>query len=140
MDNNIVKVGVGVFVMKEGKVLLGKRKLSHGEGEYETPGGHLEYMESFEDCAKREVREEVGIEITNIRLLYTANLRVWKPKHYIHIEVVADWLSGEPQVMEPDKKEKWEWYKLNEIPKPLFKTEELALQSIKSGEPYYDLE
>ena len=41
------KVGIGVMVFKDGKVLMGKRKSSHGEGEWAWPGGHLEYMESF---------------------------------------------------------------------------------------------
>ena len=41
MDNkeNRPKVGLGVMVMKDGKVLLGKRKGSHGAGEYVWPGG-----------------------------------------------------------------------------------------------------
>jgi 8-oxo-dGTP diphosphatase len=47
MDNNLPKVGIGVVVVKEGKILLGKRKGSHGNGEYAGPGGHLEYLESF---------------------------------------------------------------------------------------------
>lgn len=51
------KTGVGVMILKNGKVLLGKRKGSHGEGEFAFPGGHLEYMEGFADCARREVLE-----------------------------------------------------------------------------------
>ena len=42
------RVGIGVIILKDGKVLLGKRKGSHGAGEYAFPGGHLEYMESFD--------------------------------------------------------------------------------------------
>ena len=42
------KVGVGVMVFKDGKILLAKRKGSHGAGEYAFPGGHLEFGESFE--------------------------------------------------------------------------------------------
>lgn len=57
------KVGIGVMILKQGKVLLGMRKGSHGAGELAFPGGHLDYMESFEDCARRETREERGIEI-----------------------------------------------------------------------------
>ena len=53
------KVGVGIMILKNGKVLLGKRKGSHGEGEFAFPGGHLEYMESFANCAKREIAEFV---------------------------------------------------------------------------------
>ena len=61
------KVGIGVMIFKDDKILLGKRKGSHGEDEYAFPGGHLEYMESFAGCARREVSEECGIEIDNIR-------------------------------------------------------------------------
>jgi 8-oxo-dGTP diphosphatase len=54
------------MIVKNGSVLLGKRKGSHGEGEYAFPGGHLEYMESFEQCAHRETLEECGVEIEHI--------------------------------------------------------------------------
>ena len=50
------------MILKNGKVLLSKRKGSHGEGEFAFPGGHLEYMEGFADCARREVQEEYGIK------------------------------------------------------------------------------
>jgi len=84
-EDNRPKVGVGILVLKDKKVLLGKRKGSHGEGEYAFPGGHLEYMESFEDCAKREVTEECGIEISNIQFQFLANVTKYAPKHYAHI-------------------------------------------------------
>ena len=64
-------VGVGVMILKDEKVLLGKRKGSHGAGEYAFPGGHLEYLESFSTCAQREVMEECGIEIDQIRFQFT---------------------------------------------------------------------
>ena len=132
------KVGIGVMVMKNGKVLLGKRKGSHGVGEYAFPGGHMEYMESFEECAKREVREETGIEIENVRFLRLLNLKSYKPKHYVDIGIIADWKSGEPEVMEPDKAERWDWYDMDHLPKPQFSTVPSYIEAYKTGRNFWD--
>jgi 8-oxo-dGTP diphosphatase len=120
-------------------VLLAKRKSSHGDGEYAFPGGHLEYMESFADCAKRETREECGIEIENIRFQFLAKGTMYAPKHYVHIGVVADWKSGEPQVLEAEKSESWDWYPLDQLPQPLFSFCEIACRVLETGENYFDI-
>lgn len=125
------------MILKEGKVLLGKRLGSHGKGEYAFPGGGLEYLETFEDCAKRETREECGIEIRNIRFLYLMNLLQYAPKHYVHIGLVADWASGEPRVLEKDKCESWEWYAPDALPHPLFGTIAQAIESFRTGKNYF---
>ncbi|MBI2065686.1 MAG: NUDIX domain-containing protein [Candidatus Zambryskibacteria bacterium] len=135
---NVVKVGVGVMIMKDGKVLLGKRKGSHGEGEYAWPGGHMEYMESFTDCAKREVMEETGMEIDNIRLLRVYNLKEYAPKHYCDIGLIADWKNGEPKIMEPNKIEGWGWYDLEALPSPLFSTIPSYIEAYKTGRNFWD--
>jgi len=134
------RVGVGVMLMKDGKILFAKRRGSHGEGEYAFPGGHLEYMESFEDCARREVREECGLEIQNIRFQYFANVTKYAPKHYVHIGLVADWKSGEPKILEPDKfASTWEWYEIDHPPEPLFEFCALAIECHKTGRNYLDV-
>lgn len=138
MNEQDVRVGLGVMVMKDGKFLLGKRKGSHGGGQYSFPGGHLEYMESIEDCARREVREEAGIEIKNIRFVRLLNLKDYAPKHYIDIGTIADWESGEPTVMEPDKCEGWGWYTEQELPKPHFSGLESYFEALKGGKIFYD--
>lgn len=137
-EHNRPKVGIGVMVFKDGKVLLGKRKGSHGQGEYAWPGGHLEYMESFESCVKREVMEEAGIEITDIKFLRLLNLKTYAPKHYVDIGLMAQWKSGEPKVMEPEKCEGWEWYDMDNLPKPLFGTIDSYIESYRTGRNYWD--
>ena len=137
-QTNRPQVGICVVVMKDGKVLLGKRKGSHGEGDYASPGGHLEYMESFENCVRREVMEETGIEVENIRFLRLMNLKEYAPKHYIDIAVLCDWKSGEPKVMEPNKCEGWDWYSLDNLPSPLFKTWRENIEALKTGKNYFD--
>ena len=138
MEENKPRVGVGIMILKHGKVLLGKRKGSHGAGEYAFPGGHLEYMESFRACAERETTEECGIEIRNVRFLYLANLQKYAPKHYVHIGLVADWQSGEPKVLETEKCESWDWYDIKDLPEPLFETCTQSIESYEMGKNYYD--
>lgn len=132
------RVGIGVMIIKNGRVLLGKRKSSHGTGEYAWPGGHMEYTESFERCAKRETFEEAGIEIENVRFLRLLNLKDYAPKHYVDIGLVADWKSGEPRVCEPDKIESWNWYEMDKLPAPLFSALPTYFEAYKTGKNYYD--
>lgn len=138
MESNRPKVGVGVMIFKDGQILLGKRKSSHGEGEYAFPGGHLEYMESFEKCAKRETLEECGIQIKNIQFQFLANVTKYAPKHYVHIGLTADWASDEPQVLEPNKSESWRWYEIGNLPEPIFEMCKMAIESYKTRNIYFD--
>lgn len=131
------KVGVGVMVFKDGKVLLGKRKNSHGAGEYAWPGGHLEYMEGMENCARREVREETGIEIKNLRFLRVMNFKTAE-KHYADLSFIAEWELGEPKVLEPEKCEGWEWYEIDNLPQPLFGSIISSVEAYKTGKTFFD--
>ena len=133
------KVGVGVMILKDGKVLLGKRLNAHGAGDWAFPGGHLEYKESFVQCATRETKEESGVDIKNIRFQFVANVMDWAPKHYLHIGMVADWADGEPRALEPEKCERWDWFPLDALPEPLFRTCAMAKEVYKSGQVCFDL-
>ena len=118
---NRPKVGLGVIIIKDNKVLLGQRKNAHGEGTWCPPGGHLEYRETWEECAERETLEETGIKIKNIRFgTVTNDIFTKEDKHYITISMLADYQSGEPEVMEPDKCEQWDWFTWDNLPQPLF--------------------
>ena len=132
------RVGVGVMVLKDNKVLLGRRKNAHGGGEYANTGGHVELMESLLETARRETMEEAGITIKNIRFLCVSNITDYAPKHYLDIGFIADWESGEPQVLEPDKREAWEWYDLDNLPEPLFASTAKYIEAYKTGRNFWD--
>ncbi|MBX4191159.1 NUDIX domain-containing protein [Candidatus Saccharibacteria bacterium] len=140
MKNNRPQVGVGLLVVKDGQILLGRRKNAHGDGEYGGPGGHLELGETIEECAKRELAEEAGsnIKIKNLRFLCFINLRKYMPKHYAHIHMMAEWRSGEPQNLEPEVRESWAWYSIDDLPQPLFGTTNQAVDAYKTGKNFFE--
>lgn len=115
------KIGVAVYILKDNKVLLLRRKGSHGEGTWCPPGGHLEFGESLEDCAVREALEETNVKIKNIRF-GTATNDIFKEekKHYITIHMIADYASGEAKIIEPGKCTDIGWFSWRALPKPLF--------------------
>jgi len=82
-ENQNLKIGVGVMIFKDGKVLIGKRKNRHGDGEYSFCGGGLDYMQSFEDCAKQEVLEEAGIKIKNIKPEISVLMPIYNGEKYL---------------------------------------------------------
>ncbi|MFZ5365484.1 MAG: nucleotide triphosphate diphosphatase NUDT15 [Patescibacteria group bacterium] len=115
------KVGVGVIIRKDNKVLLGLRTGHHGIGTHSLPGGHLEWNESIEQCAKRETLEETGLKIKNLRhSIYTNDIFKKEKKHYVTVFIVADYASGELKIKEPNREVNWRWYSWNKLPKPLF--------------------
>lgn len=132
------KVGVGIMIFKNEKVLFGKRINAHGAGEYSFPGGHLEHGESIIDCAKREVLEETGIKIKNPKLLCVSNEKKYLPKHYVNIGIIAEWESGEPMVTEPDKYIEIGWYDPSNLPNPKFEVVDNYLEAYRSGKNFFD--
>lgn len=120
-----VRVGVGAFVLSSSQqdsqnptFLIGKRLGSHGAGTYALPGGHLEFGESPEECAAREILEETGLKVKNVRFLTATNDILKKDKkHYITMFMVCEQSNekDEARVMEPDKCEGWEWSSWEEL-------------------------
>ncbi|KAL1689292.1 NUDIX hydrolase domain-like protein [Schizophyllum commune] len=134
-----VRVGVGAFVTNQsGQFIVGKRKGSHGAGTYALPGGHLEYGESFEACATREVLEETGLEIADITFLTATNdIMAAENKHYVTV-FVRGRVAGErtepqhnvnecsSQVLEPEKCEGWEWVAWDQLRDWITRSENLT--------------
>ena len=121
MSSGIVRVGVACFIAKDGKFLMGQRKGAHGASTWSIPGGHQEFGESFEDTARREVLEETGLKIKNIRFGAITNDRFPKDnKHYVSIWMISDYDKGQEQITEPDYYINQKWVSFNKLPSPLF--------------------
>lgn len=133
------KIGIGVMIIKNKRILIGRRgkASSHASGTWSFPGGHLETGESFKSCALREIKEECGVKVKNVRFKCVANIKKYG-NHHILIGLVADWKSGEPKNLEPEKTANWQWFPINKLPKPLFEGSRLLTLGYKTRKNYFD--
>ncbi len=123
-------VGVAVIIEREGRVLLLQRHGSHGAGSWATPGGHLDFGESPEQCAIREAQEETGLDVTDVRFrAITNDVFVAEGKHYITIWMEGHCGAGEPIVNAPDEATAIGWFAWDALPAPLF----LPLENLLAG-------
>jgi 8-oxo-dGTP diphosphatase len=134
LDKVRPSVGVGAMVIRDGQILLGRRIGFHGAGTYGWPGGGLEFGESLEEAAAREVRQESGLTVAGVELICVSNIREYD-RHYIDFEFLVE-ATGEPKVLEPDRCESWEWFSLDSLPSPLFRPVEIGLSSYRTGRLY----
>lgn len=120
---SFVKVGVGALLIKNGKVLLGKRLSKIGNNMFSPPGGLVDFWEEPFDAIVREVTEECNLSIR------TAHKGPWFSNihqdqgaldHSISLFYLVTDFSGKLTTKEPDKCESWNWYELNKLPTPLF--------------------
>lgn len=143
MDEKKIGVGIGVMILKDGKVLLGKRhedpekasSLLKGEGTWTMPGGKLNFGETFEQGAIRETEEETGLKLKNLGVLCINNDKI-DDAHFVTIGLFSDKFLGEPIVMEPDRITEWQWFDIDNLPSPLFFPSERVLDNFKKNKFY----
>ena len=132
--------GFGVLIIRDGKVLLGRRhddaekadSMLHGEGTWTCPGGKLHFGESFEGGAIREVMEETGIAIRKPEVMSVTN-DIVQDAHFVTIGLLAREFDGEPGVMEPDEITEWRWFPLGALPEKIFFPSEKLIRNYLEG-------
>lgn len=138
--NNLgsIRLGAGVIIIKDGKTLLAKRKgqKALAKGHWGSAGGHVEPGETPAQAAIREAKEELGIDVGNLKFL-TCLDEQWKDgRQYVDVIFLAEIISGQPKPMEPDKVEAVDWFALDNLPEPMFAPVKIALQALKTGRHY----
>lgn len=118
MKDEVPRIAVNIVVVRNGQVLLGKRRGKVGEGCWGYPGGKLEFYEALEACAHRELAEETGLVAGKMTFLNMIN----DPRpdedqtHWLHIQFLAEAVAGEPKLTEPDKFYEWRWFSVGSMP------------------------
>ncbi len=144
MEEKRVGVGVGVLILKDNKVLLGKRNQDpkkassalKGEATWTMPGGKIRFGESFEETAKREVSEETGMQLNKARVICTNNDKI-ETAHFVTIGLLAEEFKGEPKAMEPEQITEWRWFPIDKLPTPLFFPSAKIIENYKRKEFYF---
>ena len=123
-----------VLINEKNEVLLTRRaNTGFGDGYYALPGGHVEQNERILDAAKREVLEEVGINLQNGRIEAVIHSDVDREYlHFVTLSTHEDW-TGKPRNMEPDQCDDMDWYPWGQWPANTLPCIRLALDSIGSG-------
>ena len=120
-SSNYPQVGVAIVILRDGKMLMGKRAKMPGINTWQCPGGFMEAGESVFECGRGKVEQETGLVVHNLRYgPYTDNRFANDGVHTVSLYVVADYMGGEAIPREPDEVDAWSWVDIHDLPEPLF--------------------
>ena len=130
--NPLIMVSACVLILNERKQLLLQKRRDNGFWSY--PGGSMELGESFEECAKREVLEETGLEC--LELTYFTNMSGEK-MHYVYpngdevyiaeIVFICDKYKGDLKIQESEVLEQC-FFDLDKLPDNISPINEEVIQ------------
>ena len=118
------------FDGKELMVLLIERGLEPYKGMWAFPGGFLRMNETAEECAKRELKEETGLELTKVRELGTFSGVNRDPRERV-ISIAFYSLARHSAVRGGDDASKAKWWAVDDIPQLAFDHDYILRQAMK---------
>ncbi|WP_050607670.1 NUDIX domain-containing protein [Clostridium niameyense] len=125
-----IGVGVGAVILNEKRqMLLLLRERSPEKGYWCIPGGKVEFGETIEDAIKREVKEEVNVDVEIIKLIGVTNHIVLKEEvHWVAPTFLTKITQGKVKNMEPQKHKDMKWFSINNMPSNITITTRKALE------------
>jgi len=101
------------YIIRDGQILLIKKKRGHGRGKWNGPGGKMESEEPPKNCLRRELREEIGIKVKRERELGTLTFYENGKLNWLVYLFLVEEYEGEPK--ESDEAYPL-WFSLDKIP------------------------
>ena len=138
-----VRAGVGVMILRDGKILLGRRNADPvkasselgGQATWTMPGGKIDFGEKIADAARRELSEETGLAAKTLRIASIGN-EIKDNAHFVTVGFVCEDFEGEPKIMEPEEIEEWKWFQIDSLPENIFPPSRKLLQNYINKEIY----
>ena len=123
-----VAAAVAVIIRYREQVLFTIRAREPGKGLLDLPGGFVDPQETLEDVARREIREELRLELGNLRYLFSLpNLYPYRDVQYHTIDTFFETrLEQVPPIVAADDVIGFEWKCIEDVP-----LDKIALPSIK---------
>src|SRR6267154_926300 len=130
-ESCIPRVGVGVLLVDVlDRVLLTLRNRPPEAGCWSIVGGKLDFLETLEECAAREAREEVGVEVSIQSLLcVTEHCLPQENQHWVSPAYLAKVRAGQAANCEPEKTADVQWFPLDRLPPNLTMTARNAIRA-----------
>lgn len=102
---------IALLIIKDGCVLLGKRRSDPGKGKWATPSGYIEYDDDFLTTAVREAKEETGLDIKLNAILNITSSFQSPQYHFLAVYLLATVVGG--QLLAGDDLEAVAWFPLS---------------------------
>ena len=134
MSRPVPGVGCGAAILRDGRLLLVKRRRAPEAGCWNLPGGKVDFGERVEDAIRREIAEEVGVQIHLLRPLAVVEMIGLDDQHWVSPTWLARIASGEPVNLEPEKAEALVWASLDAPPQPLALAAREAIAALTPAE------
>lgn len=120
-------VGVAAIVLKDEKILLGRRNHSD-QGLWCIPCGYVEWKEDVEEACKREFKEETGLDIV-LSKVYAVHSNFHNPKqHTVGIWYLAQVTGG--QAVASDDLDEMAFFSYEKLPPLAFPTDRKVLDEL----------
>lgn len=141
-----IGVGIGVMVLKDNMVLLGKRNndpkqassLLSGAGKWTMPGGKVEQGETLFNAAKRELKEETGLIANTLELIHIQD-NITSTVHFATIGFLCTQFYGNLTALEPDIIQEWQWFSLDKLPTLLYIPSKSILEGYRTKTLYVNI-
>jgi ADP-ribose pyrophosphatase YjhB (NUDIX family) len=132
-DTRRPEAGCGAAIRDAvGRILLIQRLREPEAGAWGLPGGKIDFGEPARETARREIAEELGIEIEVLGLACIAEtIDQGDGRHWVAPVYHARLVSGTPQILEPEKHGGWGWFEIDDVPPVLTSAARAFLETIR---------